>query len=75
MERNPEQIRKRQAEIKSTADRAMGQLAILTAAAQIGDGDAGKSGPPSRRELLLSFLAFRGHLSSRGHLASRAHPG
>jgi hypothetical protein len=37
MKRNPEQIRKRQAEIKSTADRAMGQLAILTAAAQIGN--------------------------------------
>jgi hypothetical protein len=45
MERNPEQIRKRQAEIKSTADRAMGRLAILTASAQIGDGDAGQIWP------------------------------
>jgi hypothetical protein len=46
LERNPEQIRKRQAEIKATADKAMGRLAILTAAAQIGDGDAGQIWPP-----------------------------
>jgi hypothetical protein len=39
MERNPEQIRKRQAEIKATEDKAMGRLAILTTAAQIADGD------------------------------------
>jgi hypothetical protein len=50
MERNPEQIRERQAERKATADKAMGRLAVLMAAAQIGDGDgdgdAGQIWPP-----------------------------